>query len=76
MDDPGTAHKCLFSPGMRLTLLTEDQVINMQIINVRKRKASIDAEDVPDDACVLGVRLCRPSHCTHPLHPEHSGVDP
>lgn len=47
-------------PGLPLTLLTEDVVINLKVISVRKRPQSIPIADVPADARILGVEIEHP----------------
>jgi hypothetical protein len=43
------------TPGLPVTLLTSDVVINMQVVSVRLRPQSI--KDIPADARILGVEI-------------------
>lgn len=44
-------------PGSLVTLLTDDEVINLRVVNVRERCHSIASDDIPANAAVLGVEL-------------------
>lgn len=47
-------------PGSLVTLLTDTQVINLRVVNVRKRTHCVHCDDIPPDAHVLGVEIERP----------------
>lgn len=53
-------HKYLLelTPGLPVTLLTSDVVINLKVVSVRRRPQSIT--DIPADARILGVEIERP----------------
>jgi len=64
LDDEHLLH---LPPGAHVTLLTDTQVVNLTVVNVRERRCCVCAEDIPADATVLGVEL---TPVGHPPHPE------